>query len=360
MKKLLANNRYRVWLIAVVVSVVGGVYLFIVQSSSDISLLKRAKLVSYTEDKSLILMPRWVGANELLLHGQFNLGKHAWLQNYAYDIRTGMKRPIKDLGFKNSPNYITLYQGELSPDKNWSIAPNGKGYSLSKMDGSRQIDSPNLQVQPNLSTKNGRMSRYGKTIAWLRDSKAWIELCEDKSKQGFLRIHNLSSAPIRDIPLGKVMGYKSLLGVTYDNRAIIQSRGANEDFVAIKLDDSVGRAEKITISPKFNNMADIHQMILSPDGKSFLWETVDFEGVSVFTRISDSLQHRNQKMRLTLWISDLKGEQLRSIGHERIDSPTGIYMGFFDWSPDSKRICFILADFSHAYLPGQYYVLSTN
>ena len=302
--------------------------------------LPNPKAVTYTYQwfaaQHSLTPGEWMSDGNMLVCSAERLGKTGVArQLQAYAPKDGSVTKLTD--FEAPPAYFIYGRPAaiLSFDGKYALTKSDKDYVVVPMNGSK------VRLYPFIDPNPQRMFILGNAIAWMPDTDAFVELKETKAHVARIVVHSLGGEADVILEMGKQPGYIQLIGVTPDRTVFIRRQIPNDDFLLIHLDGRVVPTETRKITPAFVDSTSIREIAISPKGDRLLWLTDDFVGSTVLTTLMSDLARRDQPKRTSLWVTDMKGENLHPLGHQTLGITQTYDINNIQWAKDGKSVSFV-------------------
>ena len=192
-------------------------------------------------------------------------------------------------------------------------------------------------------TKARRYASLADHFAWARDSQSFFETTLNAANTPCLQQRSLDDKLIANLPLAAWKGatLPQVLGQTSTGEILLVDRSGfyAENLYFVDLKSKAIR--KAPIKEIQRGML-LKQIELSPDGTRLLWKTVNVNPslMEYFQALAESIQHRENRCKVSIVVSELDGSKAKEIASEKLTAPEEDDFRTVHWLPDSKRVSF--------------------
>lgn len=273
----------------------------------------------------------WLSEHEIL-----HLGISIPYSFYIRDVTTGRDSALHRLSqfFRATGGDVEVVQ--LPSDRRWLLWRDGDNNVLgSTLDGSRRF-----------RWNHGRMPTG--FIAWLGDSRRWIELIPKGRSRTVMRIHRLDSPEdVRTVALPPAplkLDYAFSFSLTADDRLLedITSGGDWGHGIARIVEVPLTQTEAAcTHIVRIPHGTPGTPAIFSSNGTRMAWHLYPDGPTPSWVKSILPFLKNPKRVRAELWVSSIDGSRMREIGHVDIGRDDFYEPGYVRWMPGNRRLSFV-------------------
>ncbi len=284
----------------------------------------------------------WLSNHEILyFRGDETGGQTSGWTLYTRDLSTGKDEELKELTGLFRKSYGLAFGMSVSPDGTKLLWPCSQGYFCATPRGQRLFRTTGGDL-----TVNGH---------WQADNRHWMEfaLTPNGSRISSARIHDLGNSTVERIgSFSPALDYPASWTSTKRGTIIMDEthtmRGPRSQIRMIEVDFTANGVTANTATIGLPTGSDCINAAFSPKGDRVAWIATADESVSQLIRFWRRLfpaRNAPQNRRLELWVSGLRGANMRRIGsmdyHDTRFNAWKNNPHMLRWLPDDRILSFI-------------------